>query len=494
MRIAVIGVGYVGLVSGACFAQAGYHVTCVDVDRAKIAGLTKGCIPIYEPGLAEVIADARRRRTLFFSSNTRAAASGADIIFIAVGTPPRELDGHADLSDLHAVVATIAPVLRDGCLVVVKSTVPVGSGDHIEETIQRLRPGVKFDVASNPEFLRAGCAVLDFKEPDRVVIGAESKRAMAVLTSVYATLGIERSRVLQTQRRSAELIKYAANGFLATKIAFINEIADLCESLNAHVREVALGIGLDTRIGPQFLSAGPGFGGSCFPKDARALAKTGEECGARMSIIETVLASNDRRGRTIINKIRLASGEDLRGKRVALLGLTFKAGTDDMRDAPSIALAETLIEEGASIHAYDPVGMTRAAPLLPSSVRYHESAFEAAHRADVLVVVTEWDEFRHLDLGRLKREMATPVLVDLRNMFSEEQVTRLGFAYWGIGHRSAWHSPAMISESRRRSALRLPEASRIRCGKRLTATEHRGIAAAECLDQAENLFCDMWLP
>jgi UDPglucose 6-dehydrogenase len=302
MRIAVIGTGYVGLVSGACFAQAGYPVTCVDVDRAKIAGLTKGCIPIYEPGLTEIIADARRKRTLFFSSDTRAAASDADIIFVAVGTPPREVDGHADLSDLHLVIATIAPVLREGCLVVIKSTVPVGTGDHIEEMIHRVRPGLEFDVASNPEFLRAGCAVGDFKQPDRVVIGAESNRARAVLARVYAGLGIESTRVLETQRRSAELIKYAANGFLATKIAFINEIADLCENLGAHVREVALGIGLDTRIGPQFLSAGPGFGGSCFPKDARALAMTGEEFGARMSIIETVLASNDRRKRAMVKK------------------------------------------------------------------------------------------------------------------------------------------------------------------------------------------------
>jgi UDPglucose 6-dehydrogenase len=461
MKIAVIGTGYVGLVSGACFAQAGYPVTCVDVDRAKVASLTKGRVPIHEPGLAEVMAEARRKGTLFFSSDSKAAASNADIVFIAVGTPPREFDGHADLSDLNLVIGNIAPVLREGCLVVVKSTVPVGTGDSIEEMIQRLRPGLKFDVVSNPEFLRAGCAVGDFKNPDRVVIGAESKRAKAVLAGVYVALGIDDRHILATRRRSAELIKYAANGFLATKIAFINEIADLCEKLDAHIREVAVGIGLDTRIGPQFLSAGPGFGGSCFPKDARALAKIGEECGARVSIIETVLASNDRRKRAIVKKIRMASGDDLRGKRIALLGLTFKAGTDDMRDAPAIALAETLIEEGASIHAYDPVGMARAAPLLPASVRYHASALEAARRADVLVVVTEWDEFRQLDLVRLKREMATPLLVDLRNMFSEEHVTRLGFAYCGIGHQSAWHGPAVLPETSRISALPVPAAARI---------------------------------
>jgi UDPglucose 6-dehydrogenase len=479
MKIAVIGTGYVGLVSGACFAQAGYPVTCVDVDREKVASLNKGRVPIYEPGLAEVITDARRKRTLFFSSDTKAAASAADIIFVAVGTPPRELDGHADLSDLDLVIATIAPVLREGCLVVVKSTVPVGTGDRIEQIIRRLRPDLQFDVASNPEFLRAGCAVGDFKKPDRVVIGAESKRAEAILSGVYVTLGIENTRILATQRRSAELIKYAANGFLATKIAFINEIADLCENLDARVREVALGIGLDTRIGPQFLSAGPGFGGSCFPKDARALARTGEECGARMSIIETVLASNDRRKRAIVGKIRRASGGDLRGKRVALLGLTFKAGTDDMRDAPAIALAEALIEEGASIHAYDPVGMTRAAPLLPSSVRYHASALEAARRANVLVVVTEWDEFRQLDLGRLKREMATPLLVDLRNMFSEEHVTKLGFAYCGIGHQSAWHGQPLIPESTRRSTPPISVAARTQRRKPLLTAEPLSSTAAE---------------
>jgi UDPglucose 6-dehydrogenase len=478
MRIAVIGTGYVGLVSGACFAQAGYQVTCVDVDRGKVADLTKGRVPIYEPGLIEVIAEARRKGTIFFSSNTKATAANADIIFIAVGTPPNGADGHADLSDMYAAIWTIAPVLRDGCLVVIKSTVPVGTGDRIEEMIQRLRPALEFSVISNPEFLRAGSAVGDFKQPDRVVIGTGSKRAMAALASVYAKLDIENTRILATQRRSAELIKYAANGFLATKIAFINEIADMCENLDANVRDVALGIGLDKRIGPQFLSAGPGFGGSCFPKDAKALARTGEECGARMSIIEAVLASNDQRKRTIVKKIRLASGEDLRGKRVALLGLTFKAGTDDMRDAPSIALAETLIEEGASIHAYDPAGMPRAASLLPSSVRYSSSALETVRGANVLVIMTEWDEFRDLDLARLKREMATPLLVDLRNMFSEEQVARLGFIYCGIGQRSSGHDPDMISADSRRPARYIPKTGRNGRQNGLIEAEH-SVGAAE---------------
>ena len=479
MRIAVIGTGYVGLVSGACFAQAGYRVTCIDTDRAKVAQLTKGRIPIFEPGLSDVIAEARRKATLEFSSDTKAAAASADIIFIAVGTPPRESDGHADLSDLDEVITAIAPVLRDGCLVVVKSTVPVGTSDRIQNAIRSRRPDLDFEVISNPEFLRAGCAVGDFKRPDRVVIGTESQRALGILATIYMKLGIDSARILATQRRSAELIKYAANGFLATKIAFINEIADLCENLNARVREVALGIGLDNRIGPQFLSAGPGFGGSCFPKDARALAKTGEECGARMSIIETVLASNDRRKRSIVEKIKRASGEDLLGKRVALLGLTFKAGTDDMRDAPSIALAQTLVAEGANVHAYDPVGMDRAAPLLPPSVRYHASALDAARGADVLVVTTEWEEFRHLDLRRLKRFMARPLLVDLRSMFSEEQVTDLGFAYCGIGTRSSWHGSAAIPESSRGMARPVPKAARNGRRKQLIAGSPQSIAAAE---------------
>jgi UDPglucose 6-dehydrogenase len=479
MRIAVIGTGYVGLVTGACFAQAGYRVTCVDVDRTKVANLTKGRVPIYEPGLVEVIADACRRRTLEFSSDTKTAVSSADIIFIAVGTPPRASDGHADLSNLRKAVIAMAPVLRDGCLVVVKSTVPIGTGDRIQKTIERLRPGLDFDVASNPEFLRAGCAVGDFKVPDRVVIGTESKRARTILGSIYATLGIEGARILATQRRSAELIKYAANGFLATKIAFINEIADLCENMDARVQEVALGIGLDSRIGPQFLSAGPGFGGSCFPKDARALVRTGEECGARMSIIEAVLASNDRRKRSIVEKINLAGGGDLDGKRVALLGLTFKAGTDDMRDAPSITLAEALVEEGASVHAYDPIGIERAAPLLPSSVRYHPSVFDAAQGADMLIVVTEWEEFRYLDFARLKREMATPLLVDLRNMFSEEQVTRQGFAYCGIGNRSAWRGLATVSKGSRTPARRISRVTRSGRQKGGATASPQSIAAAE---------------
>jgi UDPglucose 6-dehydrogenase len=434
MRIAIIGTGYVGLVTGACLAQTGHRVTCVDVDQTKIAMLNNGEVPIYEPGLADIIAQGRFRKTLRFASDARAAAASADAIFIAVGTPSREADDHADLSHLFEAIGQIAPALRRGCLVVIKSTVPVGTGDQVQSMIESLRPGLIFDVASNPEFLRAGCAIADFRVPDRVVLGAQSEGAMATLRKLYGAMGIDGSRIVATERRSAELIKYAANGFLATKIAFINEIADLCESVNARVSDVALGIGLDSRIGRQFLSPGPGFGGSCFPKDAKALAKTGQDHGTPLRIIEAALASNNLRKRSIAGKIRAAGGGDLRGKKIALFGLTFKADTDDMRDAPSIALAQALVEAGAAVHAYDPVGMDRAKPLLPPCVRYHPTALDAAHRADIAVIVTAWDEFRRLDLALLRKQMAAPLLVDLRNMFSAERLIGSGFKYCGVGN------------------------------------------------------------
>jgi len=434
MRIGIIGTGYVGLVTGACFAQAGHRVTCVDVDRSKIDLLNKGEVPIFEPGLSELITQGRRRRMLGFSSDARAVAAGADAVFLAVGTPSRSMDGAADLTNLFSATSEIAPALRDGSLVIVKSTVPIGTGEQVQRLIQHLRPDLDFDVASNPEFLRAGCAIEDFRMPDRVIIGVDTERALEVLTCLYCEMGIEPARVIATQRRAAELIKYAANGFLATKIAFINEIADLCEAVDARVGDVALGMGLDGRIGGQFLNAGPGFGGSCFPKDARALAMAGKEHGAPMRIIEAVLASNDQRKRSIADKIRQGVGGDLRGKIIALLGLTFKAGTDDMRDAPSIALAQALVEGGATVHAYDPVGIERARVLLPERVRYHRTALDAARGASAAVIVTEWDEFRRIDLGRLKRTMAAPLLIDLRNMLSKEQLGRLGIKYIGIGN------------------------------------------------------------
>jgi UDPglucose 6-dehydrogenase len=437
MRIVIIGTGYVGLVTGACFAQSGHLVTCVDVDRSKVAMLNRGKVPIYEPGLAEIVAEGRREKTLYFSADAKAAAADADIVFIAVGTPSKESDGHADLSNLYSAVRQVGPVLRRGCLIVIKSTVPVGTCDQIADMIESLRSDSDFEVASNPEFLRAGRAIGDFKVPDRVVIGAQSESALATLRRLYQEMGIENSRIVATERRSAELIKYAANGFLATKIAFINEIADLCENVDARVADVAMGIGLDRRIGRQFLDAGPGFGGSCFPKDARALARIGEDHGTPMRIIEAVLASNNLRKQSIAGKVRAAGGGDLRGKKVALFGLTFKPGTDDMRDAPSITLAQSLVEGGANVHAYDPVGNERAKALLPKSVRYHPTALGAARGADMAVVVTEWDEFHRLDLALLKQKMATPVLVDLRNMFSEERVTRSGFRYCGVGNGGA---------------------------------------------------------
>ena len=327
MRIAIIGTGYVGLVTGACFAQTGHRVTCVDVDQPKINLLNKGKMPIYEPGLSELITKGRQQKALDFSSDARAVAASTEAVFLAVGTPSSGQDGSADLTNLYEAIREIAPALQDGCLVVIKSTVPVGTGEEVQRLIESLRPELDFDVASNPEFLRAGCAIQDFKMPDRVVIGADSERALDALSGLYCAMGIEPTRVVATQRRAAELIKYAANGFLATKIAFINEIADLCEKVDARVGDVALGIGLDCRIGRQFLNAGPGFGGSCFPKDARALAKAGAEHGTPMRIIEAVLASNETRKRSIAAKIRAASGGDLQGKTIALLGLTFKAGT-----------------------------------------------------------------------------------------------------------------------------------------------------------------------
>jgi UDPglucose 6-dehydrogenase len=457
MRIGIIGTGYVGLVTGACFAQAGHLVTCVDVDRSKVAMLNKGEVPIYEPGLAEVIAEGRREKTLHFSADPKAAAAAADIIFIAVGTPSKESDGHADLSNLYRAVREVGPVLRRGCLIVIKSTVPVGTCDKIAGVIESLRSDSAFEVASNPEFLRAGCAIHDFKVPDRVVIGAQSESALATLRRLYHDMGIENSRIVATERRSAELIKYAANGFLATKIAFINEIADLCENVDARVADVAMGIGLDRRIGRQFLDAGPGFGGSCFPKDARALARIGEDHGTPMRIIEAVLASNNLRKQSIAAKVRAAGGGDLRGKKVALFGLTFKPGTDDMRDAPAITLAQALVDGGAAVHAYDPVGNERAKALLPKSVRYHPTALGAARGADMAVVVTEWDEFHQLDLALLRRQMAAPVLVDLRNMFSEERLTRNGFRYCGIGNGGA---------SLQGRAMRNPAGERVRVGRR----------------------------
>src|SRR5947209_5954671 len=404
MRLAVLGTGYVGLVSAACFAHAGQHVTCVDIDEAKIALLRRGEVPIYEPGLGELIADGRRRRRLHFTCDPSAVA-GADIIFIAVGTPARASDGHADLSQVFMAAEALTAFLKSGTIVVTKSTVPVGTGDTIEDLIRCSCPDLEVEVASNPEFLRAGRAVQDFLQPDRVVIGAQSECATARLIKLYRSVGIERDRILVTDRRSAELIKYAANGFLATKIAYINEVAELCEKVDARIGDVARGIGLDERIGSQYLQAGPGFGGSCFPKDARALAKMGEDHEAPMRIIETVLASNETRKRAMTRKIAAFCDGGLRGKTIALLGLSFKADTDDMREAVSIPLAHALSDAGSILKAYDPVANGRARAVLPPGVQYCSSAIEAAKEADAIVIVTEWRQVVEIDLRKLRAAM-----------------------------------------------------------------------------------------
>src|SRR3954447_4408695 len=433
MRIAVLGTGYVGLVSAACFAQGGHRVTCVDIDQAKIAMLRRGQVPIYEPQLDDLIADGHRRKRLYFVSDYAAAATGADIVFIAVGTPTRPSDGHADLSQVHTAVEGLAPFLKADAIVVTKSTVPVGTGDTIEYLIGNIRPELDFGVASNPEFLRAGRAVQDFLQPDRVIVGAQSDLVAARLMKLYRSVGIAHERILLTDRRSSELIKYAANGFLATKIAYINEVAELCEKVDARIGDVAKGIGMDERIGARYLQPGPGFGGSCFPKDARALAKMGEDHEAPMRIIETVLASNETRKRAMIRKIAAFCNGGLRGKTIALLGLTFKADTDDMREAVSIPLAQALTDAGSLLKVYDPVANRRARAVLPPAVQYCSSAIEAAKEADAIVIVTEWREFAEIDLRELRAAMRAPVIVDLRNFLNEEQVQQSGFSYFGIG-------------------------------------------------------------
>jgi UDPglucose 6-dehydrogenase len=433
MRIAVLGTGYVGLVSAACFAQGGHRVTCVDIDEAKIAMLCRGDVPIYEPELEKLIADGRRRKRLYFVSDSAAAVTGADIVFIAVGTPARASDGHADVSQIYAAVESLVPFLKAGAVVVTKSTVPVGTGDTIEHLIGNVRPGLDFEVASNPEFLRAGRAVQDFLRPDRVVIGAQSDLAATGLMKLYCSVGIEQERILLTDRRSSELIKYAANGFLATKIAYINEIAELCERVDARIGDVTRGIGLDERIGARYLQPGPGFGGSCFPKDARALAKMGEDHEAPMRIIETVLASNEARKRSMARKVAASCNGALRGKTIALLGLTFKADTDDMRDAVSIPLAQALIDGGSILKAYDPVANGHARNVLPRGVQYCSSPDEAVKGADAIVIATEWQEFAEMDFVKLKAMVRAPIIVDLRNFLSEEQVKQSGFSYFGIG-------------------------------------------------------------
>ena len=432
MRIAMIGSGYVGLVSGACFAQFGHDVACVDKDADKIARLRRGEIPIYEPGLDRLVADNMRAGRLEFGGDLAGAVARADAVFIAVGTPTRRGDGHADLSYVYAAAAEIAKAIAHYTVVVTKSTVPVGTGREVARIIREAQPAAEFDVASNPEFLREGAAIEDFMKPDRVVIGVESERAREVMAAIYRPLNLIQTPMVLTNIETAEVTKYAGNAFLATKITFINEIADLCEKVGADVHDVARGIGLDGRIGGKFLHPGPGFGGSCFPKDTLALAYTAREVDAAQTIVEQVIEVNNARKKKMARKVIDFCGGAVAGLSIGVLGLTFKPNTDDMRDAPSLDIVPALQAAGAKIVAFDPEGMTEAGRLL-SGVTFVKTAYDAAANADVLVVITEWHEFRGLDPRRIKKAMRQPRIVDLRNIFDPEEMRSLGFTYEGIG-------------------------------------------------------------
>ena len=428
----MFGAGYVGLVTGTCFADLGHEVVIRDVLPERVERLRAGEIPIYEPGLDELVTNNVKARRLDFTTDLKKPVAEDDAVFIAVGTPSRRGDGHADLSYVYAAAKEIAQSLQGFTVVVTKSTVPVGTGDEVERIIRETNPQADIAVASNPEFLREGAAIRDFKHPDRIVVGTDDERARKVLGEVYRPLYLNQAPIMYTERRTAELIKYAANAFLATKITFINEIADLAEKVGADVQEVARGIGLDNRIGPKFLNAGPGFGGSCFPKDTRALVKTALDHDVPLRIVEAVLAVNDNRKRAMARKVSNALGGSLRGKTIGLLGLTFKPDTDDMREAPSIPLVTGLLDLGAKVRAYDPAGMEQAKGELPD-ITYCEDPYAVAKDADALVIVTEWRQFRALDLKRLKREMANPVMVDLRNIYRRDEMEALGFTYESVG-------------------------------------------------------------
>ena len=432
MRVAMIGTGYVGLVSGACIADFGHNVVCVDKEAAKIAALTRGEIPIFEPGLQDLVRSNTNQGRLSFATALEEPVRTADAVFIAVGTPSRRGDGHADLSYVYHAAREIAAALDGFTVVITKSTVPVGTGDEVERIIRDARPDADFAVVSNPEFLREGAAIHDFKHPDRIVVGTQDERAKKVVAEIYRPLNLNHTPILYTARRTAELIKYAANAFLATKVTFINEIADLCEKVGADVQEVARGIGLDNRIGSKFLHAGPGFGGSCFPKDVRALIKTAQDHEVPLRILEAVAAVNDTRKRAMARKVSAMFAGAFRGKTVAVLGLTFKPNTDDMRESPSLALITALQDMGAHVRAFDPAGMDQARILL-KDVTYCDSAYDCADAADALVIATEWEQFRALDLERLRDLMACPVVVDLRNVYRPEEMHRRGFAYACVG-------------------------------------------------------------
>jgi UDPglucose 6-dehydrogenase len=431
VRVTMIGAGYVGLVSGACFADFGHQVTCIDKDTAHIAALRRGEIPIFEPGLSDLVEVNVAQGRLAFSTDVSGAAA-AEAVFIAVGTPTRGGDGHADLSYVYAAVREAAQHLAPTAVVVTKSTVPVGTGDEVERILRELRPEAPIQVVSNPEFLREGAAIRDFKHPDRIVIGTNDQAARNVLAEVYRPLYLNAAPLIFVSRRTAELIKYAANAFLATKITFINEIADLCERVDADVQDVARGIGLDNRIGSKFLHSGPGFGGSCLPKDTLALIKTAHDHGTSLRIVETVSAVNEQRKRAMARKVLAALNGSLRGKTVGVLGLTFKPNTDDIRESPAIPLITALHDHGATVRSYDPAGMEQAKAKLPA-VFYCKSPYEVAEGANALVIVTEWEQFRALDLGRLKSVMIEPVIVDLRNVYRPDEMKRAQFRYVAVG-------------------------------------------------------------
>jgi UDPglucose 6-dehydrogenase len=435
MRVAMIGTGYVGLVSGACFADFGHVVTCIDKDAAKIARIQAGQMPIYEPGLEDLVARNVREGRLFFSTTYGDAVREADAVFIAVGTPSRRGDGYADLTYVHAAAEEIAGLLDGFTVVVTKSTVPVGTGDEIEAIIRRVRPDADVAVVSNPEFLREGAAINDFKRPDRVVVGLEDERARPVMAELYRPLNLNETPMLYTGRRTSELTKYAANAFLAMKITFINEIADLCEAVGGDVQQVARGIGLDNRIGSKFLHAGPGYGGSCFPKDTLALVRTAADAGRPLQLVETTVKVNDARKLAMADKVAEALGGELAGKTIAVLGLTFKPNTDDMREAPSLAIIPALLAKGARVQAYDPEG--HEARQLLKDVDLKAGPYDAAEGADAVVILTEWDQFRALDLDRLRAIMREPLVIDLRNIYRPAEMRASGFRYVGVGRGAA---------------------------------------------------------
>ncbi len=438
MRLAMIGTGYVGLVSGTCFAEFGVDVICVDKDQGKIDRLLKGEMPIYEPGLDAMVAKNVAAGRLSFTTNLKEAVANADAVFIAVGTPTRRGDGHADLTYVYAAAEEIAEAINGYTVIVDKSTVPVGTGTEVEKIIRAKRPDAEFDVCSNPEFLREGSAIEDFTKPDRVVIGTSSSRAQKVMRQLYQPLMELETPIMFTSRESAELIKYAANAFLAMKITFINEVADLCEKIGADVQDVAKGIGLDSRIGKKFLQAGPGYGGSCFPKDTLAMVKTAQQFGSPVKLVEATVAINDARKLSMAERVIEAVGGNATGRKIAILGVAFKPNTDDMRESPAIDIVAALQSAGADVHAYDPVAMHEAAKVMPD-VTWGKDAYSICDNADAVVIITEWNEFRALNLGRLRDSMATPVLVDLRNLYNPQQVVNAGFIYRSIGRVTPLH-------------------------------------------------------